>query len=299
MSSFLGKLYYRKYRIVFVATRPFVFNGFPYHLFRGLFGMIVRNEVCIKSGKEKCDKCDQNQDCLYARVFEVKLPITHPLYGKYTYPPVPYIIFPDLRGKFQFRPGETLTVELTLIGNAVEYDTFLLHCIQRFSEGNGTLYKKLECVGIETLMGEDRKSQLRFKTEPELVNSIKFRFDSPVIIKIKEKPTNSIPFDILTERLSERLSLLSYLYCDATLPDFKLFQKSVQPDKYIDSFYPVAVEIPDGGNKNALPKEGMLGSVAYSGNIGEYIPLIRAGEVLHIGSYSNYGLGKYTTVEAH
>jgi hypothetical protein len=297
MSDFLDNLYCRKYRISFVATQPFVFNGYPYHLFRGLFGMVVRNEVCIKSGNEKCVTCDHNQDCPYAHIFEVKLPVNHPLYGKYTFPPVPYIIYPDLRGQLDFRPEDTFTIELTLIGNVIEYDTFLLHCIQRFGEGKGALYKKMECIGIETIVGKDWKSQLRFKTEPELIKSIKIRFESPIILRIKEEPAKSIPLDIFAERLAERLSLLSYLYCGANLPDFKLFRKPIHPNKYIDSFYPVSVEIHDGGNKNTPPKEGVLGSMAYCGNIGEYMPLIRAGETLHFGSYPNYGLGKYTIEE--
>jgi len=293
MFDFLEKLFCRKYRISFVVVRPLILSERPFHLFRGLFGLAVRKEVCTRPDIKNCSECSQNQDCPYTDIFEVKLPESHPLYRKYTYPPVPYIIYPDLAGKSRFLTGDTLVVELTLIGKAIEYDTFLLRCIQSLSEGKGTLYRKLECTGIETMVGDDRKSHLRFTTQPELANTLKIRFESPVIFKIQEKPAKSLPFEILIMRLSERLSLLSCLYCGAELPAIRPGPKKIHINNYIDSFYPVPVEIHDGGNRKTPSKPSLLGCVAYSGTIGEYMPLIRSGEVLHIGSYPNYGLGKY------
>jgi hypothetical protein len=298
MNNFLDNIYYRKYRINFAVKRPFTFDGYQFHLLRGVFGMHVRNEVCLKSGVELCNACSENQKCPYTKVFEVKLPGSHPLNRKYTYPPVPYILYPDLRNKTRFIAGEPFAVELTLIGSAIDYDTFLLHCIQRISMGKGLLYKKLECTEIETMVSDDKKSLLRFNLQQETVNQLKLRFDSPVILKIKEEPAKTIPLELLTERLTERLSLLSHLYCGGGIPDIKSFHKQITTDYYIDSFYPVLVEINDGSNKKSPPKESLLGSVAYSGNLSEFMPLIRAGEFLHLGSYSNYGFGKYTIEEA-
>jgi hypothetical protein len=262
---------------------------------------VVHNEVCKKTKNEKCSVCSLNQNCPYTEIFEVKLSDSHPLLkegGKYRYPPVPYIIYPDLKGKNRFMAGDIFAIELTLIGSAIEYDTFLCHCIQRISEGKGLLYQKLECAGIETMIGDDKKSHLRFNAEPEPVNHLKLRFNSPVILKVNEKPVKSIPFELLAGSLTERLHLLSSVYCGAEIPDIKSFRKHITTDSYIDSFYPVEVEISDGGNKQTPPKEGLLGSVAYRGNLGEYMSLIRAGEVLHLGGYPNYGLGNFTIDEA-
>lgn len=305
MSSFLENLYYRKYRINFLVIKPFRLEEYPYSLIRGIFGFQIRKPVCIFRDFEKdekgeaCKSCSRLRNCVYTDIFKISLPESHLLSGKYTKPPVPYIIYPNLESRNKFTIGELFHIELTLIGKAIEYDTFLLQSIQRISEGKGHLFQKLECTGIETMIGDDQKSHLRFDVQAESTNQLKLRFNSPVILKIKEKPATALPFEVLVERLTERLALLSHLYCGAELPDIKSFAKQIATESYIDSFYPVKVEISDGGNKKTPDKDALLGSVAYGGNLGEYMPLIRAGEILHLGAYPNYGLGKYTIDEAY
>lgn len=299
MKGALETLYYRKYRISFVVTQPFVLESYPYHLTRGVFGKIVHDEVCLNPSLKNCDSCNETAKCPFTQIFEVMLPPSHPLYGKYTKPPVPYIIYPDLGGRSKFAGRDLYNIELTLVGKAIEYDTFLLQSVQRISEGKGILYKKLECTGIETMVGDDKRSHLRFDIKTQPASHLKLRFNTPLILKIKDKPAVNLPFEVLTERLNERIALFCYLYCDGNLPDLKSFRKQIDTEGYIDSFYPVEVEISDGGRKQTPPKEGILGSVAYRGNIGDYLPVIRAGEVLHLGSYPNYGLGKYTIDETY
>jgi len=38
---------------------------------------------------------------------------------------------------------------------------------------------------------------------------------------------------------------------------------------------------------------GFVGSVVYQGEISPWLPLIKAGEILHIGKATAFGLGKY------
>lgn len=292
MINNLEKIYCRKYRVSFVVVQPLSFDSYPFHLIRGVFGKVTHDEVCVNRSLKSCTRCNHAWNCPYTELFEITLPNDHPLSGKYTNPPVPYILYPDLGGRYNFVQGDVISIELTLIGKAIEYDTFLLHCLQQISFGEGRLYQKLQCTGIETMMGDNRKSHLRFDTASEKANHLKVSFISPVILKTKDNPITSLPFELLSERLSERIALLSYLYCDGDLPDFKSFVKNIETG-YNDNFMPVKVEISDGGQKETPPKSGLIGSVAYHGKLGEYLPLVRAGEILHLGGYPNYGLGKF------
>lgn len=38
---------------------------------------------------------------------------------------------------------------------------------------------------------------------------------------------------------------------------------------------------------------GFLGDITFEGNIEPFMPLIKAGEILHVGKGAGFGLGKY------
>jgi len=47
----------------------------------------------------------------------------------------------------------------------------------------------------------------------------------------------------------------------------------------------------------AMKLGGLIGTISYSGNIGQYMQLIQLGEYLHVGKNTTFGLGKYMIVE--
>jgi hypothetical protein len=49
--------------------------------------------------------------------------------------------------------------------------------------------------------------------------------------------------------------------------------------------------------KQEMQLGGMLGTVSFSGKTGQYHPLFRLGEYLHLGKGSTFGLGKYQLLE--
>jgi CRISPR/Cas system endoribonuclease Cas6 (RAMP superfamily) len=43
---------------------------------------------------------------------------------------------------------------------------------------------------------------------------------------------------------------------------------------------------------------GFLGATAYSGAIEEFLPLVAAGEILHVGGSTSFGLGRYEILQS-
>jgi CRISPR/Cas system endoribonuclease Cas6 (RAMP superfamily) len=41
---------------------------------------------------------------------------------------------------------------------------------------------------------------------------------------------------------------------------------------------------------------GFTGQITYSGEIQEFIPYIKLGEIIHIGKNTSFGLGKYVII---
>ncbi len=42
---------------------------------------------------------------------------------------------------------------------------------------------------------------------------------------------------------------------------------------------------------------GFVGEITFEGNIEPFMPLLKAGEILHVGKGTSFGLGKYEIVE--
>jgi len=42
---------------------------------------------------------------------------------------------------------------------------------------------------------------------------------------------------------------------------------------------------------------GVIGRIAFKGEIGEFMPFIKLGEFLHVGKGTTFGLGKYEIAE--
>ena len=46
------------------------------------------------------------------------------------------------------------------------------------------------------------------------------------------------------------------------------------------------------------PLEGVVGSAVYEGSMGEFLPLLRTGELAHVGKQAVFGLGRYRAADA-
>lgn len=288
--------YYRKFRVNYRVVRPFLFRNNPYLLIRGIFGKILYEEVCVHRELESCDLCPENKSCPYTEIYKMRpLSPGHLLYRRYTYPPVPYILYPDLGGRTRFNRGDIFSVELTLIGKASEYDTFCLQALQQLSDGKGLLFRKLECISIESLVGNDKKSLVRFTNEPKNIAQLQLNFHSPLVMEAESVQGSFIlPFSVLVKSISERMGVLDQLYCDGLEADLNPLPDDLQGVESLSSFYPVKIKIKDGAAKDAF-----LGSAVYRNIPAQYWPVVLAGEVLHVGKFTNYGYGKYTIDESY
>lgn len=287
---------YRKFRVNFRVVRPFVFRNNPYLLIRGIFGKILYEEVCVHRELQTCELCPQNKSCPYTEIYKMRpLNPGHALYRRYTYPPVPYIIYPNLNGHTRFNYGDTFSIELTLIGKASEYDTFCLQALQQLSRGKGQLFHKLECVGAETLVGEDKKSLMRLNNESKSIAQLQLNFQSPLVMEaVSAQDSFILPFSTLVKSISERMSVLNHLYCNGSEPDLDHLPDEISEVESLNSFYAFKTKVKDGGKRNAFK-----GSVIYRNIPGQYWPVVEAGEVLHIGKLTNYGYGKYIIDESY
>ena len=105
-----------------------------------------------------------------------------------------------------------------------------------------------------------------------------------------------LEFHILIRNLLRRLSLLYYFHCggDPSGWDFKgLIEKAKEVRVKEKKLRWHDWERYSGRQETRMKMGGFLGEIIFEGEIGPFMPLIKAGEILHVGKGTSFGLGKY------
>jgi hypothetical protein len=86
---------------------------------RGGFGTAFRRLVCIDMRLE-CAACDLRFTCPYTRVFNPFIPPEAERLSKNQNIPRPFVVKPPLETKTHYRPGEILTFDFVVVGEALD-----------------------------------------------------------------------------------------------------------------------------------------------------------------------------------
>ena len=121
-------------------------------------------------------------------------------------------------------------------------------------------------------------------------------FLTPTRILYDSHLTLDLVFHILIRNLLRRLSLLYYFHCggDPSEWDFKgiiEIAKDVKVKKQALTWHDW--ERYSTRQDTRMKMGGFVGNISFEGNIEPFMQLIKAGEILHVGKGTSFGLGKY------
>jgi hypothetical protein len=321
------------YRFFLRASDILILPPYKGSTFRGAFGITLKRIVCPDI-KRKCDGCSSREKCIYSYIFET--PVHHhivagkekpPLLDKYPSAPHPFIIDPPLERRREYRPGDLLPVDVTLIGNAVEYLPYIIYTFEEmgrrgigkgfgtyivesvesinengkgteiFSVSNRTLWEKGTLLSLKNLIPPILQDESSVERNNELPDShlLILEFQTPVRIKSNGKLVATLPFSILITNLLRRFTLLGYFHCGVQL--------RMNHNMVIDISKSIRME--KNGlrwhdwkrfskrQEELLQMGGLVGIVQYNGAMESFLPLILLGKHLHLGKGTAFGLGKY------
>lgn len=127
-------------------------------------------------------------------------------------------------------------------------------------------------------------------------------FKTPTRISYNQHLAINLEFHVLIRQLLRRLSLLSYFHCgiDKTEWDFKAMIKMAEDVKV----HKQALKWYDWERYSArqntrMKLGGFVGKITFKGDINPFMPLIKAGEILHVGKGTSFGLGKYEIMDGN
>ncbi|OQX15227.1 MAG: hypothetical protein BWK73_07300 [Thiothrix lacustris] len=300
-----------RYRLTLRALTPIQFPAYAGSTWRGAFGHALRRTVCV-THEPDCRQCLLWRSCVYSQVFETPAG-QEPLLEKINAAPHPYIMQPLATSGRQYAPGEVLSLELSLLGAAIEHLPYLLHALQQVGErgigkGDGryalvTVEQEVapgagEWVTIQAAGGSLQALAGIVPSIPPMPDRVRVRLLTPLRLLQEGTPirTGRFTFQLFTKTLLLRLSLLHAFHAGVALnADFKALSQRA-----------AAVTLEDvdlrwhewsrysNRQQNHVQMGGLVGSFALELNgLEDFWPWLWLGQWVHAGKGAVMGMGGY------
>lgn len=272
---------------------------------RGGMGEMLLNANCVINGR-KCESCGFASECLIQRMLYSRLE-NRPAF-MHTGDSVGYMVYCDNKER-NFRAGDQMEFSLTLFGSNIIYFTQYLNAFYALGQhGLGTGKSHFRIMEVKNMYGQDildgnniYMARYKWQTLREYVDyrmekmqsgrgSYLLKFCSMTDIKFQGKFVEAFTEEILKASILRRLYILS---CFENLP--------------VDGPYEVQSDFPEilaektkyeetyrhSNRKNQTMKlHGITGNVWIEPPTEEWLRLLLAAEVTHIGKCTSFGLGK-------
>jgi hypothetical protein len=283
---------------------------------RGAFGAALRRISCALKRKD-CDGCLLRQSCAYSYIFETPPPPDASMMRKYTRVPHPYIVEPPDDERAVFDAGESFDFGITLIGRAVEFQPYIVYAVREMGaagigkgrgrfrldrvwageypmyEPDGATIRSAPCSRMELFPPDTPPFPALARVSMELL--------TPLRIKFGERFVNEeLDFHMIIRSMLRRVSAIYEFHegGDSSGWDFKGLigqaetVKTVRHDLRWRDW-----ERYSNRQDELLKMGGLVGSASFEGEIGPFMPLLRAAEALHAGKGTVFGLGRVRVID--
>ncbi len=301
------QIVYQKYTFHLTAIDELYLPYYKGSTFRGGFGNAFKKITCVLRTRE-CGDCPLRRTCTYIYVFETMpsddLAILN--MHKYEKVPTPFVIEPPETDRKTFNPEDNFTFNLILIGKAIDYFPYFLLTFDHLGKiGIGKGRGKYKILKVESNGITVYEDEIFIKTEPSVIDlskgyensisTVTLKIVTPLRIKFERRLVDDLEFHVLIRNLLRRLTLLGYFHCNES-PDFnakQLIELAQNVRKTDSSLKWLDWERYSTRQQERMKLGGVVGKVKYEGDIGPFLPYLKAGEILHAGKNTTFGLGRY------
>jgi hypothetical protein len=282
---------------------------------RGALGQALE-ETCFNKSK-RCKDCIHTE-CAYGYLFKTPSFLSPKISRKYSAIPHPFVLEPPLTKKTHFKAGESLKFRLILIGKGISYLPYFLDAFQQGDKnGIGLNRAKYELTEVFSIFGrhrekiydsESKRFQMTYRIwhfedilqnsslKPPLEN-LSLRFLTPMRLKYHGRfvSQNDFQFHIFFRSLLRRISELSLAHCDEELPqhygDLKQKAMTIETEGKLswgDEWEHFSKE-----EAEKMKLGGLIGEITFRGQLDEFLPFLKIGQIVHVGGKTVFGNGKY------
>jgi CRISPR-associated endoribonuclease Cas6 len=306
---------YGQFSFGLTAKEPIILPAYKGSTLRGGFGYAFKRVVCAIRDKD-CQDCILKEKCVYSYVFETPPPSDTKIMRKYTSAPHPFVIEPPDERRRIYKPADEIQFGLTLIGRSLDYLPYFIYTFDELGKlgiGKGKAKYELKEVRRDgkQIYDAETKTLKSFEAAyldvgiPTLAKGgeggfynkqLTLFFLTPARILYNGHLTLDLEFHILIRNLLRRLSLLYYFHCngDPSEWDFKgIIEQSKEIKVKEKNLKWYDWERYSGRQETRIKMGGFVGEITFEGDLEPFMPFIKAGEVLHVGKGTGFGLGKY------
>ncbi len=254
--------------------------------FRGALGLTLRKLVCHPNC-QRVAQCSFRKECGYARIFE---PMTDIGPSGFHDQPRPFVLRASALDGQTYRPGETFELEAVGFDPAISIVNHLgMAFRQLFQDGLGPGRARVELTKAEQLTDVE----LPFHTD-ENSDRIRIEFLTPTELKSGGETIREPRFEVLLARARDRVSSLCSIYQGWT-PPFDFIGSNRRAAAVNLTAYSVREIHTDRrssrtGQVHSLG--GFIGTAEYEGDLGEFLPTLRAAEWTGVGRMTVWGNGR-------
>jgi hypothetical protein len=308
-----------RFRIIMRTREELRLPPFPGTALRGAFGAAFRRVACSRR-RETCDGCLLRGTCVYSYVFETPLPSDSEVLRRQEKIPHPFVFDIGSWGERRaLGAGSDVGFGLVLVGRAIEYlPYFVLVFVEMAAAGLGKTRAKLELVSVAAVDMDGATKELydpaadridpRFArttwtpATADAPDACRVEFLTPLRLTDGGDLVGSrVEFAALARALLRRASSLSYFHCGERLRlDYAGLAERAARVRLEDArFEWRRLERYSSRQDARVSLGGLVGSARYAGDIGEFLPLLRLGEIIHVGKSTAFGLGQYRLEVCH
>lgn len=273
---------------------------------RGGFGLAFRRVAC-PFPKRECSDCLLRQRCVWSYVFATPRPEDSTIMRKYETIPHPFVIEPPDDGKTSYAPGDELTFTLVLIGKAVESVPYFIYAFEQMAEqglGSGRARFKVAAVRQDgapfydpvagSIAAPVSTQSLSLAPTAETTASVTLSFSTPTHIVYQGRVARRPAFHVVFRSLLRRIGLLAYFHDQPVELDYKGLIGQAEAVQ-TESVHTGTTQWRRFSTRQncAIRMDGIIGKATYRGDLKPFLPYLRAGEVLHVGKSTAFGMGKY------
>ena len=279
---------------------------------RGGFGHAFRRTVCIMP-KTVCEECPLRRQCPYVLVFETPAPEGVKLLAPASRAPHPFVITPPGPAS---RIDSVVPVRVVLLGGAANFFPHFAWAFRKAGEtGLGGSRIPFDLESITHVDGKGQKVvlydgafdslkvDLRPQTLPEdgqeqTVGRVELRFLTPLRLRRQRRLVTRLTFEVLVTNILRRLTLLDQCHGDGSwqVNHKELIERSRNVRVVKDSLRWFDWTRYSSRQRTKMQMGGLLGTIQFEGELGPFMPLLRAAELVNVGRNTSFGLGRMNVV---
>ncbi len=249
-----------------------------------------------------CSPCALASSCPYAIIFETLNICSTEKMKAATHFPHPFILVPLFPYPWALLKGDTFELKLSIFGTAIKFFPHILHALMRLGKrgigkhkGKYDIERIVDCASGKTIF--DGEEILLQNLQPFVFsdefkgNRLSLVFHTPCKIKVRGEYLRQFNLRAIIENIKRRVENLSYFFGENPV-------KINGIDINYDDIVCVKSDLRWAINKRFSKRKnqhmylgGFLGQVEIEGALNTTYPLLKIGEVIHIGSNTSFGFG--------